>query len=96
MDDFTFDPIQIEEEHVKEYRERSVDMGILKLMARLLETALEDIRDNRDIYHTRSWIMADDEDGHCFSFLAICENLDLDPAQIRRGVESYLAKRAQA
>ena len=72
--------------------QRNAQDSIRRLMCAILEDAvtvyaseLRSTRPSRTFYETRRWLHSSDR-RHVFSFLRICEALDLDPQYIRRGV----------
>ena len=72
--------------------QRNAHDSIRRLMCAILEDAvgvyvseMRSTRPSRTFYETRRWLHSTDRK-HVFSFLRICEALDLDPQYIRRGV----------
>ncbi len=84
---------------------RNAQSSIRRLMYAILEDAVNvytsevrSSRQSRTFQQTRRWIDSNDK-AWVFSFLRICEALDLDPEYIRRGVRARAAApkaRAQA
>ena len=46
----------------------------------------------QELAEVRSWIFSDADDGP-FSFKAVCEELEMDPQAVRRGLARWAAKR---
>jgi hypothetical protein len=76
---------------------RNAQDGIRRLMYAILEDAVSvytgevrSPRQSRTFQQTRRWIDSNDRQW-VFSFLRICEALDLDPEYIRRGVRMRAA-----
>ena len=72
--------------------QRNAQDSIRRLMCAILEDAvgvyvseLRSTRPSRTFYETRRWLHSNDRI-HVFSFLRICDALDLDPQYVRRGV----------
>jgi hypothetical protein len=76
---------------------RNAQDSIRRLMYAILEDAVSvytsevrSARQSRTFQQTRRWIDSNDR-AWVFSFLRICEALDLDPEYIRRGVRTRAA-----
>ena len=81
---------------------RNAQSSIRRLMYAILEDAVNvytsevrSSRQSRTFQQTRRWIDSNDK-AWVFSFLRICEALDLDPEYIRRGVRARAAVPKQA
>lgn len=72
---------QLSYNYINQFR-RSIDPGIKKLCSAVFKQAVRDIRRGYDVDGVMSWMMYDGP-GNLFSFLGICEVIELDPHRLR-------------